>query len=109
MNTGIRYNSGDVVITTFPFVDSSKVKKRPALVLFEDENNVVAAGITSNLNHRGILLTEKDGMIKDSVIKLNYIFTLKKIFLEKKIAKLNVKKKRTVYDGLNKKLKGFLI
>jgi len=36
------------------FTDSFEIKKRPAVVLFEELTNVVVAGITSNKNMKGI-------------------------------------------------------
>lgn len=52
------------------------VKTRPAVVLFEQHRNIVIAGITSNLKMKGIPLSRSEGAIKDSVIKMNYIFTI---------------------------------
>ena len=70
---------GDVVLTKVQFVDTFEVKIRPVVVLFEDKGNIVVAGITSNEKMDGILLTKKEGAVKDSVIKLNYIFTISNI------------------------------
>ena len=76
-------NSGDVVLTQIQFTDTNEVKIRPAVVLFEDYDNVVVAGITSNLNMQGIPLTKKEGAIKESVIKVNYIFTVSSTMVSK--------------------------
>ena len=48
--------SGDVIIAQIQFTDTFEIKKRPALVLFEEFDNIVVAGITSNLEMKGILL-----------------------------------------------------
>ena len=56
-------------------------KKRPALILFEEFDNVVVAGITSNLQMEGVPLLKEEGAVKDSVIKLNYIFTISKVMI----------------------------
>lgn len=96
---------GDVVLTRVQFTDTFEVKKRPALVLFEEYDNVVVAGITSNLKMKGIPLTEKEGAVKDSVIKLNYIFTVSKIMIEKTLFHLSEEKKKMVFDELISKLK----
>jgi mRNA interferase MazF len=45
-------------------------------VLFEERGNIVVAGITSNKRMRGIPLTRKEGAVKESVIKINYVFTI---------------------------------
>ena len=100
------FSSGDVVLTRIQFVDTFQVKIRPALVLFEEFDNVVVAGITSNPNMRGIPLSKKEGAVKDSVIKLNYVFTVSNQMISKKLFHLNAKKKKLVFDELNKKLSG---
>ena len=97
--------AGDVVLTNVQFTDTFEVKKRPALVLFEEFNNVVVAGITSNVEMKGILITKKEGAIKDSIIKLNYIFTVSRVMIEKTLFSLSTEKKKKVFDELMKKLK----
>ena len=96
--------SGDVVITTIQFTDTYEIKKRPAVVLFEDHGNIIVAGITSNLKMDGIPLSKKEGAIKDSVIKTNYIFTISEKMIQKKLFHLNEKKKKAVFDRLTKYL-----
>ncbi|MCL2477360.1 type II toxin-antitoxin system PemK/MazF family toxin [Candidatus Bathycorpusculum sp.] len=68
--------SGDVILVTIQFTDTSEVKTRPAIVLFEEFGNLIVAGITSNLKMKGIPLSKSEGAIKYSVIKLNYLFTI---------------------------------
>lgn len=97
---------GDVVLTKVQYTDTFEIKRRPALVLFEEMNNVVIAGITSNLKMDGVPLSKEEGAIKESVIKLNYIFTVSTLMVEKVLFKLNKEKKMKVYEGLNDKLSG---
>ena len=92
--------AGDVVLTRVQFTDTFEMKKRPSLVLFEEFNNVVVAGITSNLEMEGIALTKEEGAIKDSVIKLNYIFTVSEAMIEKVLFSLSHEKKNKVFDEL---------
>ena len=68
--------SGDVIITRVQFTDSRESKVRPALVLFEELGNVVIAGITTNLQMKGIPISVKEGAAQESMLKLNYIFTI---------------------------------
>jgi len=96
--------SGDVVLANIQFTDTSEIKKRPALVLFEEFDNVVVAGITSNKEMEGVSITKKEGAIKDSVIKLNYIFTISKNMIEKILFHLSDSKKKEVFSKLVKKL-----
>jgi mRNA interferase MazF len=104
MRFGKMYNSGSVVIAKVQFTDTFEIKKRPVLVLFEDYGNIIVAGITSNINMKGILLSKKEGMIKDSVIKTNYIFTISEKMIYKHLFNLNLNKRKQVYDELISKL-----
>ena len=106
MRFGKMPKAGDVILATVQFVDTFEVKKRPALVLFEEFGNLVVAGITSNVEMEGVPLTKKEGAVKDSVIKLNYIFTISKLMVEKVLFSLSKEKKKMVYEKLVKKLDG---
>ncbi|MEK6960976.1 MAG: type II toxin-antitoxin system PemK/MazF family toxin [Nanoarchaeota archaeon] len=97
---------GDVVLARMQFTDTFEVKARPAVVLFESFDNVVVAGITSNLNMRGILITVADGAVKDSVIKLDYIFTISRQMVSKVLFHLPQAKKKKVLEGLMERLEG---
>ena len=98
--------AGDVVIASVQFTDTVDVKTRPAVVLFEELGNVVIAGVTSNLKMKGIPLTRSEGAIKDSVIKLNYIFTISTEMVSKVILHLSKEKKRLIFEELSKRLDG---
>ncbi len=96
--------SGDIVLAQVQFTDTFEIKKRPALVLFEELDNIVVAGITSNTKMKGIPLSKEDGIKKDSVIKLNYIFTISTAMISKTLFHLNTKKKQMVFNELQKRL-----
>jgi len=102
------HKAGDVVLAKIQFTDTFEVKIRPALVLFEEFDNVVVAGITSNTEMKGISLTKREGAIKESVIKLNYLFTISSMLIEKSLFSLSKEKKRIVFDELEKRLKGLI-
>jgi mRNA interferase MazF len=91
--------AGDIILTKIQFTDTFEVKTRPALV-------VIVAGITSNKSMKGVPITTKEGAVKDSVIKLNYIFTISKIMIEKTLFSLSKEKKKQVFEELINKLKG---
>ena len=95
---------GDVVLAEMQFVDTFETKNRPALVLFEEFGNVVVAGITSNLEMKGIPLSKREGAIKDSVIKLNYIFTISEKMLKKTLFSITAEKKKLIVSEFVKKL-----
>jgi mRNA interferase MazF len=98
--------AGDVIVASVQFTDTAEVKTRPAVVLFEEFGNVVIAGITSNLKMKGIPLNKSEGAVKDSVIKLNYIFTISDEMVSKVIFHLSKEKKHLIFDELSKKLNG---
>ena len=98
--------AGDVIVATVQFTDSAEVKTRPAVVLFEELGNVVIAGITSNLKMKGVPLSKSEGAIKDSVIKLNYIFTISEEMVSKVLFRLGKEKKQLIFYELCKKLDG---
>jgi len=95
---------GDVILAQIQFTDTFEIKKRPALVLFEEFDNVVVAGITSNQEMKGVPLSINEGAVKDSVIKINYIFTISKAMIIKTLFHLNKDKKKMVYNELIKRL-----
>ena len=95
---------GDVILARVQFTDTNEVKIRPAVVLFEELGNVVIAGITSNLKMKGIPLTKSEGALKDSVIKLNYIFTISTEMTSEVILHLSAEKKQLIFNELSKKL-----
>jgi len=99
---------GDIFLAKVQFTDTYETKVRPVLVLFEDMSNVVVAGVTSNKKMKGIPLTKKDGAFKDSVIKLNYIFTISASMLNKFLFHLNKEKKKVVYEEFQERFRVLL-
>ena len=95
---------GDVILAEIQFADTYEIKKRPAVVLFEEYGNVVVAGITSNIKMKGIPLSKKEGAIKESIIKLNYIFTISEKMIKKTLFSLSTEKKKLIVTELVKKL-----
>jgi mRNA interferase MazF len=95
---------GDIILASIQFTDASEIKVRPAVVLFEDLGNIVVAGITSNLKMKGIPLNKEEGAIKDSVIKLNYIFTVADEMITKVLFHLSREKKKLIFGELTKRL-----
>lgn len=95
---------GEVILTEVQFIDSLEIKTRPALALFEECGNIVAAGITSNIKMDGIPLTKKEGAIKESIIKLNYIFTISEKMVKKVLFSISNDKKKIIIKELIKRL-----
>lgn len=95
---------GTVIVAEVQFTDLPETKIRPAVVLFEEYGNIVVAGITSNTQMEGIPLKKEEGAIKDSIIKLNYIFTISEKMVKKVVFSLSAVKKKMIVDALIKKL-----
>ncbi len=104
MKSGKMLKFGDVILAEIQFTDTFETKKRPAVVLFEEFGNVVVAGITSNIEMEGIPLSKKEGAVKDSVIKLNYIFTISEKMILKKLFSLSTEKKKVIVSEFVKRL-----
>ena len=97
---------GDVILASVQYTDTDEVKVRPAVVLFVESGNIVIAGITSNLKMKGIPLTTHEGAVKDSVIKLNYIFTISEEMTNKVVFHLSREKKELIFEELTQRLSG---
>ena len=95
---------GEVILASIQYTDTFEIKKRPVLVLFEEQGNIVVAGITSNLIMMGIPLHKKEGAVKDSIIKLNYIFTISEKMIEKILFLISKEKKELIKRELIKKI-----
>jgi len=95
---------GDVILAELRFTDTFETKTRPAVILYIEKSNVIVAGITSNTEMEGIPLTKREGAIKDSVIKLNYIFTISELMIKKNLFPLSKEKKNLIHKEICKKL-----
>jgi len=97
------YRFGQVILASVQFTDTFEIKRRPAFVLFEEKGNVVVAGITSNLKMAGVLLYKNEGAVKESVVKLNYIFTISEKMVEKVLFSVSKEKRNLIKSELFKK------
>jgi len=100
----MEYKFGDIILAEIQFTDTFETKVRPALVLFEEMGNIVVAGITSNLNMKGILIKKEENIPKDSVIKLNYLFTISEKMVKRFLSCISEEKKSLVKKEITKKL-----
>ncbi len=108
MKSGKTFKNGDVILAIVQFTDAPDVKTRPAVILFEEFDNVIVAGITSNIKMIGVPLSKEEGAIKESVIKLNYIFTISKIMISKVLFSLSPEKRQLLYNELVKKFSSLI-
>ena len=84
---------GDIILIPFPFTDLSGSKYRPALVLNSREDDVTVAFITTQLYSKSdtdifIEQTEKNGLKKDSLIRLSKLATLDKKLAEGRMGEI---------------------
>ena len=92
------FDRGDILLVPVLFSNLSSVKKRPVLVLSNNAHNsanrdVIVIAITSNLVQKGIRITNDsltDGSLpKESVIKVDKVYTLEAAIVIKKIGRIN--------------------
>ena len=111
MNTDYGYTQKDILLVKFPFTDFQSFKKRPVIVISNDDYNsktldLVVCAITSNLSYKdySVLISNDnldDGyLIKESLIKASHIATISKQIVIRKIASLNDKKFEDVEENL---------
>ncbi len=84
------YNPGDIVLLSFPFVDGTGVKRRPAMVLLDTEDDdIIVSRVTSNLFQSrfdvNIIEWQQAGLLLPSVVRLHKVATLEKNLVEKKL------------------------
>jgi mRNA interferase MazF len=74
---------GDIILIPFPFTDLSGNKNRPALVLVSGEIDITVAFISTQIKWKeetDVILkpTRKNGLKKESIIRLSKIATIDK-------------------------------
>lgn len=74
---------GKIVLVPFPFTDLTAAKLRPALVIYEGEEDVVVAFISSKapseLSAVDVLIAKGNSGFKESGLKLDSVIKLDKI------------------------------
>jgi len=106
------YEPFDIVVVPFPFTDSARSKRRPALVLSNNESfgnereHSVLAMITSQKNSPwpldcAIKNRKSSGLPAPSVVRMK-LFTLDNRFILNKIGKLSEQDQKQVEQSLAK-------
>ena len=92
------YSHGEIILIPVPFSNLSSSKKRPGLVISNDNYNkassdLIVVAITSNLVQPGIPLSNSDmvqGQLpKSSIIRYDKIYSLDKNIIVKSIGKVS--------------------
>ncbi|SHG69065.1 transcriptional modulator of MazE/toxin, MazF [Salegentibacter echinorum] len=90
---------GDIVLVSFPFTNLKGSKRRPAVILYVDKLDVLAAFITSKIIRPTSLELRIDPskynqLKKTSVIKATKICTLEKVLIKGKLGSLTTLEKQ---------------
>ncbi len=105
------YEPFDVVVVPFPFTDSAKTKRRPALVLSQNKSfgneieHSVLAMITSQKNEpwpldAAIKNKKQSGLTAPSVVRMK-LFTLDNRFILRKIGHLSKTDQKQIKQSLS--------
>lgn len=111
---GIMYRQREIVLVPFPYSDLSSIKRRPVLIVSNDEYNskyqdvvvvVISSKIRSDDNY-SISLSNDDleyGILpEESVIRVHKLFTIDKGRILKKFSIISETKYKDVYGILNR-------
>ena len=104
MKYGKEYSFGDVILCEVQYTDTLEIKIRPALVLFEEYVNIICAVITSNPKMKVIKITKKEDVVVESIIKLNYIFTISERMIKRVLFSLSRAKRDLVKEEFLKRM-----
>lgn len=79
------YKQGDILLIPIPFSDLSSNKKRPVLVLSNNDYNnktddIVVAAITSNLITKDYIIMLADNDLEEGTLKVNSCIRVDKIY-----------------------------
>src|SRR6266487_5777186 len=88
-----KYQSGEVVLLAFPFVDAIGAKKRPALVLLDTgDDDFIVARITSQMGQTefdvDLAEWQQAGLLLRSVVRVHKVVTLEKQLVERRLGTL---------------------
>jgi len=92
------YKKGDIVLIKFPFTDLSNAKKRPVLIIKDENrlNDFVCFQITSKSTQEALYPIDSHNLIDGelrlvSFVKYDKCFTLSSDIVDKKLASVNSK------------------
>ena len=106
------YKQRDILLIPIPFTDLTSSKKRPVLVLSNDDYNsktddIIVAAITSNLTSKdySVFITNSDllegNLIADSCVRVDKIYTLAQNIVIKKFGEVNENVMNEVKNKVN--------
>jgi mRNA interferase MazF len=100
---------GDVFICQFPFTSGVTSKVRPALVLFDLQQDAIICRVTGVLHAGPLDVTLKDwqaaGLLKPSVARLNHIVTAEKSIFLRRLGALSAADQKTIRERWNQHMR----
>lgn len=101
------YNFGDIILVEFPHTDLQQTSKRPALILYDsDDQDVLVARITTQQHSTEtdykILNWTKSGLLAESYIRLGKQATIEKQYIIKRLGNLEISEKENIKSTLRK-------
>jgi len=100
---------GDVVLCQFPFTSGASSKIRPALVLFDLEQDAIICRVTGVLRTGPWDVLLKDwqtaGLLKPSVVRLDHIVTAEKSIFVRRLGALNAEDQKAIRDRWNQHMR----
>lgn len=92
----MNYKKGDIVLIDFPFTDFNRSKKRPVLIIKNENsfNDIVCFQITSQSTQQSIHKIEQESLSSGnlklvSFVKYDKCFTLHSSMVDKKLASVD--------------------
>lgn len=106
------YATGTLVLLTFPFSDSVRVKQRPALVLLDTgDEDIVVAKVTSQQAKSEFDVTlqkwREAGLLLPSMVRLHKVATLEKALVKRTLGQLIEEDKGAVRVALEQLWRSF--
>ena len=96
---------GDIFICQFPFTSGNSSKIRPALVLFDLQQDAIICRVTSVLRTGPLDVVLKDwqtsGLLKPSVVRLSHLVTAEKSIFVRRLGALSADDQKTIRDRWN--------
>lgn len=104
MRFGMKCNPGDVVLIATEYSKHKMIRKRPAFILYANDDTLIACGVSRSKDHKGIVINLKDGATKKCKIFLHHMFTISPNLVIKKLFVVRGSKKNEIYKKLKQKI-----
>jgi mRNA interferase MazF len=100
---------GDILLCQFPFASGGASKIRPALVLFDLEQDAIIFRVTGVLLTGALDVTLKDwqaaGLLKPSVVRLDRVVTAEKSIFVRRLGTLSAEDQEAIRDRWNERMR----